>query len=699
LELGQVEGRLMAQIASGASLQSVLAAIAAELEALFPGRSVALLVYDPGRHSLVHGTGPSITDGFRRAIDELMPAPAPDHAADARGMDAILADFDHAQTWEAVCRLADEHGLPDCWTVPLAADGNEDIGRIAFFGDAAAELDQHGQHVIEVARYAASIAIRRDRKEQRLRKLSAAVEQSADGILITDLDGRIEYANDAYVRVSGYSRDELIGNRPPLLRLGLVPETTVREVTAALHRGASWRGEIANRRKDGRLYYEDCRITPLRQPDGRITHFVAVCSDITEYKRISAELALHRNHLEDLVEKRTAELELAKRQAEAANHAKGTFLANMSHEIRTPMNSVLGLTYILQQGTQDPEQQALLARLYESARHLMHVINGILDLSKIEAGKIAIEDSELSVPHVVQGVADLLLDEAHAKGLQLEVDVTGLEETLQGDPTRLSQALLNFGSNAIKFTETGRVILRARIEDASEESIVVRFEVEDTGPGIPADRLGRLFNAFEQGDASTTRRHGGTGLGLAITRGLAQLMGGETGAESVPGHGSTFWFTARLRRVAASSITSDAALREMRRAGGQSGLATPSGTFTGRILLVEDNPTNQFVLLKLLRDLGVQADLAENGREAVDRLTEQSYDLVLMDLQMPEMDGITATREIRRLPARADTPIVALTANAFTEDRDQCLQAGMNGFLPKPIDPTLLREALERWLR
>jgi PAS domain S-box len=699
-ELGRVEGRLMAEIASGAPLPDVLEAIARELEALVPGLSVSLLLLDPERHSLIHGAGPSLHDGFRRAIDELPYEAASDAGrADARQAgEATQADLGHARGGGAICRLAREHGLQACWTIPLSEGNVEAVGTIAFFGIDAWEPGPYEHHVVAVARHAAWIAIRRDRKEQRLRKLSAAVEQSGDSILIMDLDGRIEYANDTYVRVSGYAREELIGTRPSLLQPGQLSQSMLREAKDTLLRGDSWRGEVANRRKDGRVYYENCRITPLRQPDGRITHYLAVNSDITDYKRVSAELNLHKHHLEDLVEKRTAELELAKVQAEAANQAKGTFLANMSHEIRTPMNSILGLTYILRQSTQDPEQQALLARLYDSAQHLMHVINGILDLSKIDAGKIAIETSELSVPTVVHNVADLLMHEASGKGLSLEVDLAGVDGVLQGDPTRLSQALLNYATNAIKFTESGRVVLRARAKVDDGKSVVVRFEVQDTGPGIPAERLGKLFNAFEQGDASTTRRHGGTGLGLAITRGLAQLMGGDAGVDSVEGQGSTFWFTARLRRVAAS-VTALTALQELRQSGRRSVGAQDATSFEGRVLLAEDNPTNQFVLLKLLRDLGVHVDLAENGRDAVDRLAERSYDLVLMDLQMPEMDGLTATREIRRLPARADTPVVALTANAFTEDRERCLQAGMNGFLPKPIDPALLREALERWLR
>ncbi len=419
-------------------------------------------------------------------------------------------------------------------------------------------------------------------------------------------------------------------------------------------------------------------------------------SDVTETKRITAELALHRHHLEELVEKRTAELAQAKLQAESASRAKGTFLANMSHEIRTPMNAILGLTYILREDTADPAHQGLLAKLNDSGRHLMQVINNILDLSKIEAGKLTLDHSEFALDEVLQGVTGLLAHEAQAKGLQLVVQINEVDPVLRGDATRLSQALLNYATNAIKFTQRGAVTIRALAVEQSDAEQLVRFEVEDTGIGIDAEQLSKLFNAFEQADSSLTRNHGGTGLGLAITRGLAQLMGGAAGAHSTPGVGSTFWFTAVLARASIASFPTDMNGRDGRSAVAAEADRDP--TIEGRILLAEDNPTNQFVMTKLLRNMGLQVDLAENGLEVIERLRLQPYDLILMDVQMPKMDGLAATRIIRALPQRSDTPIVALTANAFVDDRDRCLDAGMNGFLSKPVEARLLRETLEQWL-
>jgi PAS domain S-box-containing protein len=698
--IGQAQGQFMEMIASGAPLGAVLEAIAREVEALVPGTCASVMVLEPAGTALRLGACGSLPGGYVQALGTIPVGPASGACGTAahRRAPVVVEDLSTDPLWADFRDLALRHGLRSAWSTPICDGGGGVLGTLAFYRRERWRPGTFEQRVVDMATHAASVALRRDREEQQLRKLSAAVEQSADSIVITDRDGVIEYVNEAFCRVSGYSREQVLGATPSLLKSGRTPPETYRELWETLARGEPWRGEFVNRRRDGREYHEACKITPLRQADGRITHYLAVKSDVTEHKRISAELALHRHHLEDLVEKRTAELALAKMQAESANRAKGTFLANMSHEIRTPMNSILGLTYILRQGTTDPDQQALLARLGDSAQHLMHVINGILDLSKIEAGKVAIEESELSVEAVLRNVVELLEHEAGSKQLQVDVDVRGVDGVLYGDPTRLSQALLNYAANAIKFTNEGRVTLRARVVREDEHSQCVRFEVEDTGPGIEPGRLGRLFSAFEQGDASTTRRHGGTGLGLAITRGLAHMMGGDAGAESTPGAGSTFWFTARLGRLSPSTITSESALREFRSA--RRLQSTPaSRTFQGRVLLAEDNPTNQFVLLKLLRDLGVKVDLVETGVEAVERVRRERYDLVLMDVQMPEMDGLAATRAIRDLPEHAATPIVALTANAFTDDRERCLQAGMNGFLPKPIDPALLREALERWLR
>ena len=406
------------------------------------------------------------------------------------------------------------------------------------------------------------------------------------------------------------------------------------------------------------------------------------------------ELQLIGDDLWRIVMRRRIEaaLVVAKDAAEQASRAKSAFLANMSHEIRTPLNAILGLVYLLRQRGATPAQVQRLNKVADAGRHLLAILNDILDLSKIEAGKLVLEESDFSVSALFDQVCSLIADAAKEKELTVEIDITGAPLWLRGDPTRLRQALLNFAGNAVKFTEHGMIRLGAQLVDERDDGLLVRFEVQDTGIGLTPEQQSRIFDTFEQADASTTRRHGGTGLGLTITRRLAQLMGGAVGVDSQPGAGSTFWFTARLGRrsglpVCATTSGGATVEGELRRRG--------VGT---RLLLAEDNLINQEVALELLRGAGFTVDLAANGAEAIERARCTAYALILMDVQMPVLDGLAATVEIRQMPGRETTPILAMTANAFEDDRRACLESGMNDFVPKPVDPEVLYATLLKWL-
>ena len=545
-----------------------------------------------------------------------------------------------------------------------------------------------------------------ERKEAdvQLRKLSLAMQQSPESIVITDTAGHIEYVNEAFESVTGYSSAEVVGQNPRILQSHNTPRTNYVEMWAALSAGHSWKGEFFNRRKDGSEYVEFAIVTPIRQADGRITHYVAVKEDITEKKAMGRELDRHRYHLEELVRTRTRELEEARVQADAANQAKSAFLANMSHEIRTPMNAIVGFTYLLGQGRLEPAQRDQLAKIDAAAHHLLSVINDILDLSKIEAGRFELEKTDFALDTVLGQLHGMIEIDARSKGLVLRFEIgngadpaEAVPNWLHGDVTRLRQALLNYLSNALKFTERGSITVRVRRVSGDAAQVLLRFEVEDTGIGIEPDKLHLLFEAFSQGDASMTRRYGGTGLGLAITRRIARMMGGEAGVSSTPGVGSLFWFTAGFGpgHSAQPLPGAPAGLPERRDAD-----ATAAPFTRARVLLAEDQPVNTEVALELLHHFSIDADVAADGAKAVEMAQSRRYDLILMDVQMPVMDGLAATRAIRAAgdAASRDAPIVAMTANAFAEDRAACLAAGMNDFLAKPLQPKILEEVLRQWL-
>ena len=524
----------------------------------------------------------------------------------------------------------------------------------------------------------------------RERLFSAETINALPGVFyVFDSGGRFLRWNQHFREATGYSDAELATMRGPDFFSGPDQERIAAAMEEVFRKGAT-NIEALFRDRQGRgvpYLFSGTRMVL----DGE-AYLLGVGIDITEPKRTEAELQLYRHHLEELVTTRTKELALAKEAAETANIAKSAFLANMSHEIRTPLNAIAGMTHILRRSGLSPQQTDKLDKIEAAGRHLLETINVVLDLSKIEAGKFAMEDAPIRVEALLGNIASMLGHKAREKGLRFRTESSTLPRHLHGDPTRLQQALLNYAANALKFTEAGDITLRVKAEAQTDETATLRFEVEDTGIGIAPETLPKLFGAFEQADNSTTRKYGGTGLGLAITRKIAEAMGGTAGATSIPGKGSTFWFTAVLRKSRDS-------VEAPTRAEFVSAEHALARNHAGRhILLAEDEPINREIALILLEQVGLRIDLAEDGREAVEKARSGNYAVILMDMQMPVLDGLDATRQIRQLPGHATTPILAMTANAYSENEDRCRDAGMDDFIAKPFTPEVLYEALLRWL-
>ncbi|HVU51403.1 MAG TPA: ATP-binding protein, partial [Polyangia bacterium] len=512
-------------------------------------------------------------------------------------------------------------------------------------------------------------------------KFKLIFENMQDAYMLSKLDGTILLVNPALVKMLGYEREaDLLGKNTG--RDVFVDAEDRAQLRAQLMATGEVRGHKTSfRRADGTPVVVEGNVRLVRDERGAPAGIEGMIRDMTTHYQIRADLIA------------------AREAAEIATQGKSQFLANVSHEIRTPLNAIVGLGHLLLATELPAKQRDYVGKIHSSARILLRTVDDVLDFSKIEAGKLELERTSFRLDEVLEDVGSVLGVQADGKGISFVVSVAAdVPRSLIGDPLRLGQVLTNLVGNAIKFTERGGVTLKVALAARADGQARLRFAVEDTGIGIAAPQLARIFEPFTQADGSTTRRFGGTGLGLTIYRQVVEAMGGRLAATSVPGSGSTFSFEIAFR-VSAAEITSAEAGRP--RGAGESFLATPSLRLRGsRVLLVEDNAINQQVARELLEAAGVAVSIADNGRAAVDVVAAAggALDAVLMDVQMPGMDGVAATRAIRAVAANADLPIIAMTAHAEITERERCLAAGMNDYVSKPFEPSQLFRTLARWL-
>lgn len=540
--------------------------------------------------------------------------------------------------------------------------------------------------------------------QARAELLETVIKSANDGIVITKANlgspgPEVIYVNEAFTKISGYSAEEMVGQSPRILQNEFTKRETLDELKQALSEGKPFKGELLNVHKDGRQYWLDISIVPVKNAAGAITHFAAIERDITEKKSKDLKekdvwVQLKRANMK--AEAATRDLGESLKRAEAANIAKGDFLANMSHELRTPMNGVLGMASLLGDTALSEEQQEYVSTINSSGESLLMLLNDILDFSKIEAGALELEHIAYNLHDTIEKTSSLLRPQVEKKGIALRVECeASVPSYIWGDSGRMRQIIMNLMGNAIKFTDHGHVRLKASMQehDGIDRLYV---SVEDTGMGIPANKLSEIFEKFTQADASVTRKYGGTGLGLAITKQLVSLMGGELGVESAIGKGSTFWFAIPCKPAeAANEMATLELLRTMSRMP-----ITQTPISEARVLLVDDYRVNRIFAEKLLRKFGFkQIDTAEDGLDALMKYNENTYDIIFMDCQMPRMDGYITTLEVRSREASGlnHIPIVAMTANAMVGDREKCLNAGMDDYLTKPLRAEHLRKVLQTW--
>ena len=512
----------------------------------------------------------------------------------------------------------------------------------------------------------------RKKTEIPLTKLSMALEQSQSSVMITDLNATIEYVNQTFVNTTGYSREEIIGQKPSLLKSSKTPHQTHDEMWVALLAGKAWQGEVVNVNKLGQEFIELTWISPIRQDNGVITHYLGVKEEITSRKTTEALLVA------------------AKERAENLSKTKSQFLANMSHEIRTPMTAIMGFSDLALLDAMPATTHNYLQDISTASKHLLTILNDILDLSKLEAGQMSLQLAHFNLADLQSTLYGLFINTAQKKGLSLIIEIeTQVPNAFIGDSLRLRQVLINLLGNAIKFTQQGSVTLKISLQQLNASEAQILFAVTDTGMGISAEQQDKLFQPFSQVDDGFSRNFNGTGLGLTISQDLVQLMGSSIKLDSHVGLGSCFSFELILPLENLSTTKSQVSPTISLK---------PEPLRGVRILVAEDDAFNQTVIFKMLKYYGARTVMTNNGLEALEALEQNLFDIVLMDLHMPAMNGYEATLAIRKQARYAQLPVIALSASVTETDRQRCWESGMNAFIAKPINKHELLSTLQQWL-
>jgi PAS domain S-box-containing protein len=796
----EYRNNILELLSKGTQLKTILEVLIQHLEQSHPLMIGSVLLADKQKKRLIDGVAVSLADDYMQAIDGIKICMGAGSCGTAAytGERVIVEDIMTHPYWQSYRELTQKEGLRACWSEPILSSTDEVLGAFAIYYREPKAPNEADLKLIHDFSILATFVIENYQSNELLKKLSFAIDQIANVVIITNKAGIIEYVNPKFVEVTGYQQEEAIGQTPHLLKSNKTDIALYNDLWRTLLSGKRWQGEFCNRKKNGELYWAWDNVAPILNNEGEITHFVAVQEDITARREAEEAIRNSETRFRNLVENtnivaweveietfefnyvspqaeamfgypcaewlrkdfwanhivdqdreksvafcisetkkgrdhtfeyrmkkangdyiwirdivtvnKDAEgkpislsgvfididegkryeqaLEKAKLEAEQANKIKSEFLATMSHELRTPMNGVLGMAQLLEETELTAQQRQSVEIILRSGSGLLSIINDVLDLSKLDAEQLVLEARNFNLERICVDALNMFIPEGKHKNLQIKLDYPEYcPRNFIGDSLRLQQILINLLGNAVKFTPEGSVRLIVKCHPLANQRAELTLSVQDTGIGIAAEKIATLFDPFIQAAQTTTREFGGTGLGLSVSKKLIQLMAGDIGVESELGKGTTFWIQLSVRLADEQLIPEN-----------QHPISIENSTLAGKVLLVEDDKTNQLVALGILRTMGLEVELAEDGQQAVMACQKKRYDLILMDCRMPVMDGYEATKIIRTQQTGLLTPIIALTANSSPENRKRCLDAGMDNVITKPFKKEGLFYYLREWL-